>query len=73
MSAAHGPLPGPPAAVRQRRILELLDARSYVTCSEIREMFGVSDMTARRDVKALVDKGLARRVYGGAVLPDIPV
>jgi DeoR/GlpR family transcriptional regulator of sugar metabolism len=40
-----------------------------VTVAELEEQFGVSSMTARRDLDGLERRGLARRTHGGAVLP----
>lgn len=59
-----------PADVRRDRIRERLDARGYVRVSEVAHDFGVSTVTARADVDALVDSGVARRVHGGAVATD---
>ena len=38
-----------------------------ITITEICERFGVSEMTARRDLKELDRQGLLRRVHGGAI------
>jgi DeoR/GlpR family transcriptional regulator of sugar metabolism len=37
----------------------------------VERQFGVSPMTARRDLAILVREGHARRTHGGAVLPDL--
>src|SRR3954468_19381335 len=42
-----------------------------VTVAEVEELFGVSSMTARRDLAELERRGVARRTHGGAVLPTI--
>jgi DeoR/GlpR family transcriptional regulator of sugar metabolism len=42
-----------------------------VTVAEVEELFGVSPMTARRDLAELERRGVARRTHGGAVLPTI--
>jgi DeoR/GlpR family transcriptional regulator of sugar metabolism len=42
-----------------------------VTVAAVEEQFGVSPMTARRDLAELERQGLARRTHGGAVLPGI--
>jgi DeoR/GlpR family transcriptional regulator of sugar metabolism len=39
-----------------------------VTVAELEEQFGVSSMTARRDLAGLERRGLARRTHGGAVM-----
>lgn len=51
---------------RQSKILELLDQQTLVTVIELSALFGVSEMTIRRDLLELEDAGLARRVHGGA-------
>ena len=60
----HGTLPAP---LRRERILRLLDERGFVRVSELRGAFGVSSVTARADLDALVASGDAQRVHGGAV------
>jgi DeoR/GlpR family transcriptional regulator of sugar metabolism len=40
-----------------------------VTVAEVEARFGVSAMTARRDLADLERRGIARRTHGGAVLP----
>jgi DeoR/GlpR family transcriptional regulator of sugar metabolism len=42
-----------------------------VTVAELEERFGVSSMTARRDLAELERRGVVRRTHGGAVLPAI--
>lgn len=42
-----------------------------MTVSEVEARFGVSAMTARRDLAELERRGLVRRTHGGAVLPTI--
>lgn len=42
-----------------------------MTVAEIEERFGVSPMTARRDLAELERRGIVRRTHGGAVLPTI--
>lgn len=54
---------------RQQAILDLLDQHHSVTVNEISNTLGVSDMTIRRDLAELADKGLLVRVHGGAQLP----
>jgi DeoR family transcriptional regulator of aga operon len=57
-------------AVRRRRALELLVRYGSVTCYDVQVLFNVSMATARRDIDYLARRGVAVRVYGGAVLPD---
>ena len=56
---------------RRRLILELLRERRSITVGAVEQSFGVSPMTARRDLAILVREGHARRTHGGAVLPDL--
>jgi DeoR/GlpR family transcriptional regulator of sugar metabolism len=57
------------ADARRAAIVERLRVSGSVTVAELEEQFGVSSMTARRDLDGLERRGLARRTHGGAVLP----
>lgn len=57
------------AEIRRREIAELLYDRGAVTVAEVESRFGVSPMTARRDLDELERRGLLHRTHGGAVLP----
>lgn len=57
------------AEIRRREIAEMLQGSGAVTVAEIEARFGVSPMTARRDLDELERRGLMRRTHGGAVLP----
>jgi DeoR/GlpR family transcriptional regulator of sugar metabolism len=48
-----------------------LRSTGSVTVAELEERFGISSMTARRDLADLERQGRARRTHGGAVLPAI--
>lgn len=52
-------------------ILEILRAEGSVSVSAVEQGFGISPMTARRDLAILADNGYARRTHGGAVLPEL--
>lgn len=52
---------------RKRKILDLIETNSQVHIAELVEMFEVSDMTIRRDLQDLDQKGLIKRIHGGAV------
>lgn len=52
---------------RRRRILELIDRQGVVRAAELGELFGVTQATIRRDLDALEERSLIRRVHGGAV------
>lgn len=58
------------AQERQAMILEMLKQNDIVYTSDITRQFGVSNMTARRDLETLDKKCLLRRVHGGAVAID---
>ena len=57
------------AETRRREITEALRSNGSVTVAELESRFGVSPMTARRDLDELERRGLVRRTHGGAVLP----
>jgi DeoR/GlpR family transcriptional regulator of sugar metabolism len=59
------------AESRRLAIVEMLRAGGSVTVADIEARFGVSSMTARRDLAELERQGAARRTHGGAVLPAI--
>jgi DeoR/GlpR family transcriptional regulator of sugar metabolism len=54
---------------RRRLIAEQLRRDGSVSVAALVERFGISHMTARRDLSELERLGLARRTHGGAVLP----
>lgn len=54
------------AAQRQRAIVERVQAHGGVRMRELVQELGVSDMTIRRDLEALAQQGLVRKVHGGA-------
>jgi DeoR family glycerol-3-phosphate regulon repressor len=56
-----------PAAVRQQRIFELVRQDGYVRVSQLAKDFGISQMSARRDLDALSRQGLIQRSQGAAV------
>jgi DeoR family transcriptional regulator of aga operon len=56
-----------PAQLRRARIRLLLEDRGFVRVSDLRDTFGISGVTARADLDALVGQGAAQRVHGGAV------
>jgi DeoR family transcriptional regulator of aga operon len=58
-------------AERRRVILEILRQQGSVSVGAVEERFGVSSMTARRDLLLLAEGGQARRTHGGAVLPEL--
>jgi len=52
---------------RRERILGTLRREGKVTAADLSRALGVSDDTIRRDLDALAEAGLLRRVYGGAL------
>jgi len=59
------------AESRRRAIVEMVRGAGAVSVSELEERFGVSSMTARRDLAALERQGVVRRTHGGAVSPGV--
>ncbi|MBZ0299636.1 MAG: DeoR/GlpR family DNA-binding transcription regulator [Anaerolineae bacterium] len=58
---------------RLRIIVNRVRDNGKATVIELSEYFDVSDITIRRDLKELAEKGLIRREHGGAVYPvDMP-
>ena len=58
---------------RQAEILALLKERGSITAQELKDHFGASESTIRRDLNYLHDTGALIKVFGGAVLPDTNV
>ncbi len=56
---------------RQRFITETLSAKGRLSTGELSERFGISEDTARRDLREMASAGLLQRVHGGA-LPVSP-
>jgi DeoR/GlpR family transcriptional regulator of sugar metabolism len=59
------------ADVRRREIAEIVRTQGSVSVAEVEDRFGVSSMTARRDLAELERLGVARRTHGGAVAPEL--
>ena len=66
---------------RHQMILELLEQKQSVTVAELTGLLDASEATVRRDLNALHDQGLLRKVHGGATAlrgaialeePDMP-
>jgi DeoR/GlpR family transcriptional regulator of sugar metabolism len=55
---------------RRRRVARLVLEAGSVSVASLEKEFGISPMTARRDLVTLEEEGLVRRVHGGAVLPE---
>jgi DeoR/GlpR family transcriptional regulator of sugar metabolism len=57
------------AAERRQLILEMVRANGAVSLRELARVVQTSEVTVRRDVRALEGEGLLDRRHGGAVLP----
>lgn len=55
---------------RHKLILDRIAADGAVTVSDLCSALNVSDMTVRRDLKALEEANLVRRIHGGAVAAE---
>lgn len=58
-------------AQRRQLIADRLRVTGSVSVASLEAEFGVSPMTARRDLRLLEEEGQARRTHGGAVLPGL--
>lgn len=54
-------------AERRQKILEIIGKELTVRVSSLSEALGVSEMTIRRDLDFLAERGLTERTHGGAV------
>jgi len=59
-------------AERQQKILDLINRDGRVIVGQLVQMFGVSEVTIRADLKALAQEKLIVRTHGGAVLAPKP-
>ncbi|WP_377644966.1 DeoR/GlpR family DNA-binding transcription regulator [Oryzobacter terrae] len=57
---------GTPTAGRRQWILQRLQEQEFVAVKELADQFEMTEMSLRRDLNALADKGLLVRVRGGA-------
>jgi DeoR/GlpR family transcriptional regulator of sugar metabolism len=55
---------------RQQEILKYLEKKKFATFKELSELVWTSESSVRRDVKALVQKGILRQIYGGVTFPE---
>lgn len=55
---------------RQQQICSLLQDHGYLSVSELSNLFEVSEMTIRRDLKTLATHRLIQREHGGAAYPS---
>ncbi|MBW2632989.1 MAG: DeoR/GlpR transcriptional regulator [Deltaproteobacteria bacterium] len=54
-------------AERRQQILAIIARELTIRVSNLSEMLGVSEMTIRRDLDLLAERGLTERTHGGAV------
>jgi len=60
------------AVARRERIAKLVRQRQAISVSELKETFGASEATIRRDLTKLEKQGVLKRTYGGAVSLHLP-
>lgn len=56
---------------RHQQIIDLISQQRTVKNTELMERFNISIETVRRDLEELEEKGVLRRVYGGAVINTV--
>ena len=54
---------------RHIEISKQIVTNGNITIAEITEKYGISDESARRDLRILEQKGVCKRTHGGAILP----
>ena len=57
---------------RRRELLEWLAQEKNLSLVEIVERFGISKMTAHRDLESLEQRNALKRIHGGVVAIDKP-
>ena len=55
---------------RHKAIADTIAANGKITVSEITELYGISDESARRDLRQLEQQGICKRTHGGAIAPQ---
>lgn len=53
---------------RHQEISEIIKTNGKITISEITEKYGISDESARRDLRLLEQQGICKRTHGGAII-----
>lgn len=56
---------------RQKEIYEMIQEKGSISITEITEKYGISNESARRDLRLLDEKGLCKRTHGGAIKASI--
>lgn len=54
---------------RHQEISDIIKVNGKITIAEITEKYGISDESARRDLRILERKGICQRTHGGAIAP----
>ena len=52
---------------RHQEIVDIIKTNGKITVSEITAKYGISDESARRDLRILEQKGICKRTHGGAI------
>lgn len=55
---------------RHQEIAETIQKNGKITIGEITGRYGISDESARRDLRLLEQQGICKRTHGGAILPQ---
>lgn len=55
---------------RHKAIADTIAGKGKITIAEITEAYGISDESARRDLRLLEQQGVCKRTHGGAILPQ---
>ena len=52
---------------RHQEIIDIIKEKGKITVAEIKEKYGISDESARRDLRLLEQNGFCKRTHGGAI------
>ena len=55
---------------RKRKILELTNLKGSISINDLMKELGASESTVRRDLSSLDERGLIKKVHGGAIALD---
>ena len=53
---------------RHQEISDIIKTNGKITIAEITSKYGISDESARRDLRLLEQKGICKRTHGGAII-----
>ena len=53
---------------RHQEISDIIKTNGKITIAEITSKYGISDESARRDLRLLEQKGICKRTHGGAIV-----